>query len=274
MLGTTYFEKRLLRNGERMILDFDDSIWLKDISPANKSLAFLKKPEKLTQILRMADAVTVGNQYLAEYAERYNDHVEIIPSTIDTQLYQPDPSQRSWQEGGPIRIGWTGSNTTIAHFETALPILRRLQTRLGDRLIIRLIADREYSYDGLNLEPIAWTAEREVEDLQPIDIGIMPLPDTPWTRGKCAMKGLQYMALRIPTVMSPVGVNRDVIDHGVNGFLCSTEPEWERVLLELSQDPALRERIGQAGRQTVTDHYSIDSMKDRYVELFERMLAK
>lgn len=265
MMGTTWFEGRIKKAGVKMILDFDDSIWLKDVSNGNKKLAFLKKPSKTKHLVAMADACIVGNQYLADYALQFNPNVFVVPTTIHTGQYMVKERGSHPQK---ICIGWTGSSTTIKHFSLAIPFLKRLKEKYGDRVCFRVISDQPYEGQLPDLENVRWSRHTEMEDLRVIDIGIMPLPNDSWSKGKCGFKGLQYMALGIPAVMSPVGVNNDIIDHGVNGFLADEEDQWVQILSMLIDDPELRKTMGGKGRKTVEEKYSYDSQKDRYAAIF------
>jgi glycosyltransferase involved in cell wall biosynthesis len=154
----------------------------------------------------------------------------------------------------------------MVHFRRALPILRRIRERYGDRVEFKLIGDAGFHDEELGIHGIRWSAATEVDDLYEFDIGIMPLPDDEWSRGKCGLKGLQYMALEIPTVMSPVGVNTEIIDDGANGFLASSEDEWVEKVGRLIESPELRAKFGSAGRQTVVSRYSVESQKGRYLD--------
>lgn len=265
MLGTTRFEKKIVKQKVPIIYDFDDAIWLNDVSEANKDLKWLKRPEKTGDICKMASLVVVGNQYLAQYAKQFNHNVAIVPTTIDTNYHI---SQSTTKNSDFVRIGWTGSSTTLKHLKILLPVLKTMSDKYGNRLKIRAIADEPLHYNGLQIENVRWSAKDEVERLDEIDIGIMPLPDDQWSKGKCGFKGLQYMAMGIPAVMSPVGVNTEIIEHGVNGFLASTTEEWEAILSNLIDNVALRKEIGAKGRQTICERYSIDAQKYKYLELF------
>ena len=263
--GNTVYERilRYLTPG-KLIFDFDDAIWLPDKNSANKKLAFLKNPQKTDTILTLTDKVVAGNQYLADYALRYNKNVTIIPTTIDTDWYQPV----TLSDKPYVCIGWSGSFTTVKHFETVLPALSRIKQKYGEKVRFKLIGDSSYKNVTLELKGIAWKSATEVEDLKEIDIGIMPLPNDEWSKGKCGLKGLQYMGMAIPTVMSPVGVNTDIIDDGENGFLADSEDEWVDKLSQLIEDKMLRTRIGISGRKTVVDNYSVEANKHKYLELF------
>jgi glycosyltransferase involved in cell wall biosynthesis len=266
MFGSVWFEKRLAKKCPHLILDYDDAIWLKDVSEGNRRLSWLKRPSKTEDIIKLCHLVITGNEYLAAYARRFSSNVVVVPTTIETDKFvRSRPSVVS----SPVCIGWTGSITTLRHLELALPVLQQLYARYGDGICFRVIADRAWDYPGLPVQFIRWQRETEIEDLSAIHIGIMPLPDDDWAHGKCGFKGLQYMALGIPAVMSPVGVNREIIRDGENGFLAATNEEWIARLTQLIEDPSLRERLGAAGRKTVEDKYSFNAWKDRYVGLLE-----
>jgi glycosyltransferase involved in cell wall biosynthesis len=270
MLGTIWFEQKIKSSGVKMILDFDDSIWLKDVSEGNRRLAFLKRPEKTARIVELCDAVIVGNGYLADYARQFNPHVFVIPTTIDTDYYVPSNNPVNGRE--QICIGWTGSSTTLKHFSLAVPILRRLREKYGGRLTFRLISDEPYTGELAGLENIKWNKETEIKDLDAIDIGIMPLPDDDWAKGKCGFKGLQYMALAKPAVLSPVGVNTEIIRHGHNGYLADAPEEWESILSALIEDPVLRKTMGEEGRKTIVERFSYHSQKEKYIKIYQDLV--
>lgn len=269
MLGITWFEKKIKKAGIKMLVDFDDSIWLRDISNGNRRLAFLKRPSKTAEIIRMCDACIVGNQFLAEYARQYNSNVFVIPTTIDTDYYIPSDNRRDVEK---VVIGWTGSSTTLKHFSLAVPVLEMLRKKYGERVSFRMISDEFFNGQLDGLEKIKWNRQTEVEDLSAIDIGIMPLPDDDWSKGKCGFKGLQYMALAKPAVMSPVGVNKEIISHGENGFLANSPEEWEHILSQLIEDADLRKKVGEAGRKTVAERFSFQSQKDHYLKIYRSLI--
>jgi glycosyltransferase involved in cell wall biosynthesis len=190
-----------------------------------------------------------------------------MPTTIDTELYIPSYNISS----DPIVIGWSGSFTTIEHFSFAIPALKMLKEKYGSKIYIKVIGDGNYRNEELNIIGLPWIESTEVEDLQKIHIGIMPLPDTSWTWGKCGLKGLQYMALEIPTVMSAVGVNKEIIQDGVNGFLATSTDEWVDKISNLIEDGNLRVTLGKAGRKTVVEKFSVISQRDRYKAYFDRL---
>lgn len=271
MLGTIRFEKKISKKKIPIIYDFDDAIWLNDVSEANKDLKWLKRPSKTGDICKLSSLVLVGNSYLARYAMQFNNNVKVIPTTIDTNYHR---SQKTSEHKNDVRIGWTGTSTTLKHLKILLPVLQKIKLKYGDAVKIRAIADEPIIHSDLEIENIQWTPHDEIERLDEIDIGIMPLPDDQWSKGKCGFKGLQYMAMGIPAIMSPVGVNTEIIEHGVNGYLASTPQQWEEILSTLIENPRLRQEKGEEGRKTICSKYSIQANKDKYLYLFDTVIVK
>jgi glycosyltransferase involved in cell wall biosynthesis len=268
--GSTKFEKLFRQSKAKIIFDFDDAIWHLDVSEANRMFGWLKKPGKTADIIALSDLVIAGNNYLADYARKNNSNVTIVPTTIDTTSYQLVNGLRSENK---IVIGWSGSITTIKHFELAIPFLEILKKKYGDKIEIRVLGDPAYENEKLGIKGIRWTQETEVRELSYFDIGIMPLPDDEWAKGKCGCKGLQYMALGIPTLMSPVGVNSEIVEESVNGFLPKTNEEWIKHIEELIASKELRNRIGEAEKKYVEENYSVNAWKEKYLALFEKLLS-
>ena len=269
VLGTTFFERKFSKRA-RMIFDFDDSIWLQNVSDANKKFVFLKNANKTVDLIRISDVVFAGNQYLADFALKHNQNVVIVPTTIDTNEYFPVSRKK---ENEKITIGWSGSITTIQHFNYALPVLRRIVDKYGDRVAIKVIGDGNYVNKELGIQGLPWRKETEIEELCSFDIGIMPLPDDEWAKGKCGLKGLQYMALAIPTIMSPVGVNTEIIRDGENGFLAAAEEEWISKISALIENSELRDNIGKEGRNTVVSKFSVIAWEKEYLKHFQSLIS-
>jgi glycosyltransferase involved in cell wall biosynthesis len=267
LLGPAVFERLIHQRGVPIVFDFDDAIFVSYKSPSNGYLSYLKFAGKTRTICRLSSHVMVGNPYLAEYASQVNDKVTIIPTTIDTTKYQP-LSRRD--DSGPIVIGWTGSHSTVQHLETLQSALQKLATRETFRL--RVIGTPTFELKGVEVEAMKWHSETELEDLSAVDIGVMPLPDDNWSKGKCGLKALQFMALGIPTVCSPVGVNTDIIQDNENGFIAGSEDEWVEKLSQLVQSRELRKRLGDAGRRTVEEKYSAASQAPRVYEVFKSVV--
>jgi glycosyltransferase involved in cell wall biosynthesis len=252
LIGPAIIETVIARHGIPMVFDFDDAIWTPYVSPANKYLSHLKFFGKTAGLCRMSRYVLAGNAHLARYARRYNRQVAVIPTTIDTDVYRVRPLEDTHDR--PVSIGWTGSYSTVQHLDILRRVLSSLRRRHAFRLVV--IGTHAYKIDGVDVVTKPWNADSEVEDLQEFDIGIMPLPDDNWSRGKCGLKLLQCMAIGVPVVGSPVGVNSEIIQDGIQGFLASTEEEWIARLSLLIRDAALRRRLGMAGRQRVEECYS------------------
>ena len=266
--GWPIFERAFKAAGVRMVLDFDDAIWLLDVSDANRRYGFLKRPQKTAEIARMCDLIIAGNSFLRDYALEFNRNTIVIPTTIDTLSYRRLAPPRT---SGPVCIGWTGSTTTIPHFETGVPYLAEIKAKFGDNVRFRVVGDASYRNQVLGVQGEAWNAATEVETLSDMDIGIMPLPDDVWSRGKCGLKGLQFMGLEIPVVMENVGANRDIVTDGMDGFLATGPGEWVSKLSALVESAALRARIGSAGRRTVEARYSVTSQKDVYSRVLREL---
>lgn len=252
-LGGAWSE-RLANLRAPLIYDFDDAIWIRTTTDANRGYAWLKNVEKMPRIVELARTVIAGNAYLAQWARAHATRVDVVPTCVDTGHYVPPPRR---DRSGPVTIGWSGSPSTLAHLKDLLPVLERVAARLGDRVRFRVMGDPAFVHPPLGLRGEAWSSEAERALLSEMQIGLMPLPDDAWTRGKCGFKGLLSMSMGAATVMSPVGVNTEIVRHGENGFLATSEAAWVETLIELVLDPQLRARIGEAGRQTVVDHYSV-----------------
>ncbi len=264
-LGTSYFERKAAKSGKKVIFDFDDAIWLPDTSPGNKKWEWLKRPLKFYEIAGCATKVIAGSQYLAGEALKANKNVVVIPTTINTEIHKPLSNQKS----SKITIGWSGSLSTTKHFEELLPVLKKIKKQFPE-VQIKVVGDASYKNDLLGIEGLAWTEDSEVKELNSFDIGVMPIPHNEWSKGKCGLKALAYMACEIPVVASAVGVNTEIIKHEENGLLANTEEEWFSCLERLMLDADLRKKIGKAGRKTVEERYSVTANFEKYLQVFEQ----
>jgi glycosyltransferase involved in cell wall biosynthesis len=271
MLGTSTFE-RLLAKRSSLIYDFDDSIWLLDVSEANKKFSWLKKPKKTENIIRHSTAVFAGNEYLAHFAKKFNHKVFTIPTVLKTKdinHHYPTKCINS-----KVVIGWIGSTTTIKHLEWAQSMLVELFAALGNQIELIVISDKKPSLKNIDYTFIKWSPKTELSLLTTMDIGIMPIPDDNWTRGKCGFKGLQCMSYGIPVVMSSVGVNNQIIHHAKNGYLANTNQEWIQYITLLTENVELRQEIGTQGRKTVVEDYAVEKWQERIVSIFDDICAK
>lgn len=239
--------------GKPIVFDYDDAIFHNyDRHPNWLIRAALGR--KLHATLGGAEMAFCGNAYLADYARPLCPRIEIVPTVVDASVYRPHPDGR--QVDGPVRIGWIGTPSTWNEYLwPMLPLLSQVAAAGGGR-VAAMGADRQAQPNPL-LDLVEWSEQSEVPFLQGIDIGVMPLTDTPWSRGKCGYKLIQYMACGLPVIASPVGVNAEIVEHGVNGFLASSEAEWRDALVTLLCDPDLRRRMGLEGRRKVEEHYSL-----------------
>lgn len=254
---------------KKIIYDFDDAIWIKNYSDANKGIArWLKSHQKVGLICKYSNKVSTGNYFLAEYANKYNPHTTVIPTTIDSDHHHNRLKEVKTE--GKLVIGWTGSHSTLLQLRQIEHQLAELQKIIDFDLHIICNADPEFTLVDYQYFP--WKFGTEIEDLLQFDIGIMPLLNTDWERGKCGFKALQYMALGIPVVASAVGANCEIITDGHDGYLIPPdEPElWVVRLQKLLENNDLRMTLGTAGRQTVIQRYSVESNKEKYLRLFEK----
>jgi glycosyltransferase involved in cell wall biosynthesis len=248
----------------KIIYDFDDSIWLPNASVENKLAAPIKAVWKIAYICKWSYKVSAGNDFLCNYARKHtNAAVFKIPTVVDTVTRYNRIKQHAQSS---VTVGWTGSFSTLKYLDEISPAIRKLQEVYDFKFVV--IADKRPDLDIKSLEFIQWNAETEIDDLMNIDIGVMPLWVDPWTEGKCGFKLIQYMALGIPALASSVGVNKIIIDHGVNGFICNTSEDWYLYLSELLSDAVLRQSMGLKGRQKIADEYSHNAIRNNFLKLF------
>lgn len=272
MVGPAWLEKFLTLRKVPIIFDFDDAIFMTDTSKANKKFGWLKFSGKTADICRLSTSVTVGNSYLADYAKKYNDDVFIIPTSIDINRYQP---VKKPEKNGQVIIGWTGSSTSQYHLEAFEPVLAELLKKRSDVSVeVRVISNRKPDFKEVPYVWREWTSNTEVEETLQFDIGIMPIPDDEWSRGKCAAKALICMSLGIPTICSDVGANRDVIIQGENGFLAKTSDDWLKYFDALIDDSQLREKLGKKARETVVENYSMEKCAELFAEVVRKTVKK
>ncbi len=235
-----------------IIFDFDDAIFLGASSSANSSLDRFKKPEKIKKILKISSQVIAGNRYLADFALNYNSSVTIIPTCIDTDKFYPMPKARQDE----VIIGWMGSLTTAHYLEGLKEVFETLLNRFPN-LRIKIVGGKLSLGDDRRLINKNWCFEEEIADLRSFDIGIMPISDNKWAQGKCGLKAILYMSMGIPCVCSDVGVIKEIVKDGVNGFLAKSKEEWLAKLSFLINDPQARKSMGLAGKLTVQEKYSL-----------------
>ena len=261
---------------KRIIYDFDDAIWLRDDLASGPTLfGRLKWTQKVGSICRWAHRVSCGNDYLASYARGFNPRpgaVVVNPTTLDTNHLHNRLRDQTVQPGETIVVGWTGTHSTLPYLDKLWPIFRQLEAEEGlPPFELRVIANQQPLPDpGLrSLRFVPWRKATEIDDLLGFHFGLMPLEDDPWAKGKCAFKALQYMALGMPALVSPVGMNTEVVESGVNGFVCNSPSEWHAAIRRLLTDADLRARQGAAARRTIVARYSVVSNEANFLGLFQ-----
>lgn len=271
--GGPFFESILRKMRKPIVFDFDDAIFLPNTSRENVYIERLKNPDKTARIIANSAHVIAGNRYLGDFALKFNRNVTIIPSCADTERYRPQPEK---PDSKSIVIGWVGSATTRNFLYELKDVFEEIARRY-DNAVFKFVGARFPAGSIRNIANRTWSLESEADEIQSFDIGIMPMPDNEWTRGKCGFKIILYMACGLPVVSSPVGVNKEIIREGVNGFLAGTNDEWIEKLSKLIEEPELRKSLGMSGRRTVEEAYSIrryapnfikvlnDAKKDSYI---------
>jgi glycosyltransferase involved in cell wall biosynthesis len=256
-----WFERLAFSSGKPVIYDFDDAFF----HQYDDSQPLLRRKilgGKLVPLLRGAAACCCGNPYLSDYASQFNGRSLILPTTVDTSIYSPASAPHD-----QVVIGWIGSPSTWRYVKPWLPLLEEIARR--DDACIRIVgAGAEAEADRFaGMETMEWSEAAEVGLIQSMDIGIMPLPDERWARGKSGYKLIQYGACGLPAVASPVGVNTDIILDGESGFLATSPEQWKDALTRLSEDVGLRKKMGRAGRSRVEHRYSLHVHAPRLVDV-------
>lgn len=255
------FERLAFGRGVPVVYDFDDAFF-HQYDAASRPLVRRMLAGKLEPLLRGAAMCVCGNAYLRDYAERFCARTIVLPTVVDTCAYRP-PGKRD----DVPSIGWIGTPSTWQYVRPMLPLLTDLAAERGIRVRVVgagacAVADR---FDGLDL--VDWREDTEIAEVQRMDVGIMPLPDEAWARGKSGYKLVQYMACGLPVVASPVGVNTDIVREGETGFLAQTPEQWRQALVALLDDRALRQRMGDSGRRRAEAHYSLEHCAPQMVAL-------
>jgi glycosyltransferase involved in cell wall biosynthesis len=259
-LGPALIERMLAaRQRPPIVFDFDDAIFLPNVSDANRLIGALKQPQKVASIIRHSDHVIAGNEFLADYARRFNRAVTTIPTSVDTERFVPSAQAREGDRptgvGQPI-VGWIGSPTTASYVRGLADVLRRVRER--QPFVLRISgAGESLSIPGVSVDNRPWSLEDEVTLFNTCDVGVYPLADDEWSKGKCGFKAIEFMACGVPVVASAVGVNRTIVQDGANGFLAGSDDEWVAKLSRLLSDAALRRRFAEAGRRTIEEGYSL-----------------
>jgi glycosyltransferase involved in cell wall biosynthesis len=268
LVGPPILEWLLSRLERRpLIFDLDDAVWVPYASPTYGATLsrLLKAPSKTHFTLATATRVIAGNSYVADYARRYNQRTDVIPTVVDTEQFTPAPPRN------PVPVlGWIGTHSSLQYLRAIVPALQRLARRR--EFILRVIGGT-LEAPGVTVENLTWEQAREVRDFQSLDVGLYPLVEDAWSLGKSGFKAVQYMACAVPVVASPVGVTRDMIRDGDNGFLAGSEAEWTARLSQLLDDTALRRRLGEAGRADAVARWSLAAHAPRFVSIVQEVMS-
>lgn len=261
------FLRRVRKIGCRIVYDFDDAVFLgqKKRDPLTRR----RVRTRFAASIRMADLVLAGNRWLAEQSAA-GEKAVVLPTAVDIHSLLP---RNDYQAKSKTVVGWIGSSVNFVYLEQVAPVLVQLsQEGIGVRLLV--VADRPFEWPGLEVENRRWSLETEGADVRSMDIGIMPLGESDWVRGKCAYKALQYMACGVPAVCSDFGAVKEIVRSGINGFLCASDREWRNAIRELARSPELRRRVGRAGRDTVEKGFSLEVIGARLVESLKLVLKE
>ncbi|HEU0064145.1 MAG TPA: glycosyltransferase [Flavisolibacter sp.] len=248
---------------KKLIYDFDDAIWIPAITETNKIARYLKCFWKVGYICKWSWKISAGNKFLSSWAEKYSRQVKLNPTCVDMDKKF---NQVKEQHTSKVTIGWTGSHSTLKYLNIIYPVLQELEKEREFEFIV--ICNKPPEFRLTSLRFIKWQEVSEIEDLLQMNIGIMPLIEDAWSEGKCGFKLIQYLSLGIPAVASPIGVNKQIIEDGINGRLCSTSEEWKKALTELLDDAELRMQLGTRGLVKMNQQYSIQANAKNFISLF------
>lgn len=252
------FRRVLRRAAKRLVFDFDDAVFVDDDGSESPT-----RMRRFAAMVGSCDQVWAGNSYLAETAAKYNEHVTVLPTSIDPDRYIVDAEKPT----GAIDVVWIGGSATRKYLEAVMPALEAFGASVDMRL--KIIADFDLR-STLRTLPIRWSPEIETVELASSHIGIAPMNDDAWTRGKCGLKVLQYLAARLPVVVTDTGVHREMIQDGQTGFLVRDDQQWMDALTRLARDSDLRRSLGDQGRTCVVGKYAIESTAKKMIDLLDR----
>jgi glycosyltransferase involved in cell wall biosynthesis len=251
----------LRRHAKTLVYDFDDAVMFRD-SQRGEHLSGRRR-RNFVRTVKSADVVIAGNEYLRSFALKENPNTSLIPTSVDMERYTERPTA---SESKSLLLGWIGSSKTLMYLENMKSIWDTIYDRFP-HVKLKIVGDRFFHCERMPVIKKPWKYEEEIDDLHSFDIGLMPLTDDPWSRGKCGFKLLQYMAVGVPAVCSPVGVNREIVSDGLNGFWARNEQEWIDKLSTLIRDRQLRLHMGKKTRETVIKNYSTEINKHKLLEV-------
>jgi len=258
----------LRRRAKRILYDFDDSVMYRN-SKAKDPISSTRR-RRFVQMVKNSDFIIAGNEFLRSQVLPFNQNVEVIPTAINQERY--DLRTYSVQQER-VTLGWIGDHGSIHYLEKMRPIFDRISAKYP-HVELKIVSDTFFDCDRMKVIKKKWSSEEEVADLQGLDIGLMPLVDDPWSWGKCGLKIIQYQGVGVPVVCTPVGINKDLVEDGTNGFWAMTANEWEEKLSLLIENPGLREQMGREGRRRVLEKYTHQACAPRLFSILTRMMEK
>ncbi len=255
----------LRRRAKRIVFDFDDSVMYRS-SKSEDPVSWTRR-RRFDQMIKASDFVIAGNEFLKKQVLFFHSNVETIPTPIDQERYDLKDYGIKKER---ITLGWIGDHGSIHYLKKMRPIFERIGERYP-HVELKIVCDIFFDCERVKVVKKPWTSEEEVADLQSFDIGVMPLVDDPWSWGKCGLKIIQYQGVGVPVVCTPVGINRDLVEDGINGIWAMTPGEWESKLSILIEDPVLREKMGKEGRRKVIENYTLQVCAPRLYSMLTRV---
>jgi len=264
----SFIENLFLNIKVPIITDYDDAVFHRYDKHSNFLTRYLLS-NKIKRVMNKSTLVIAGNKYIANYAKLSGvKKVEIIPTSIEIQ----NKNIKRKTQTKSFTIGWIGSASTSKHINEISDVL--IKICLENKVIFKAIGANKNFLNNFPVKIVSWKEKNEIEEISNFDVGIMPLPDSPWERGKCGLKLIQYMSCGIPVIASPVGINKEIVEHGKNGFLAKNIDEWLMFLRKLKNEPNLRSKMGQEGLKKVNEKYSITTHSKSLVKIFNSLLNK
>lgn len=255
------------KKAKKIVYDFDDALMYK--SSSSKNPYSLSRRIRFAYMMKRIDFVIAGNQFLKSEVLLYNPNIVVIPTSIDLSHYTV---KEHFHQEGPITIGWLGSSSTLKYLKTLMPTFENVYQKYP-HFQLKIVCDKFLDDFNVPIIKKRWSSDEEEADLKSFDIGVMPLADDLWSRGKCGLKILQYYSVGVPVVCTPVGINREIVEDGVNGFWAQNEDQWEDRLLRLIQEKDLRKEMGLKGRRTAERSYCLDVNGPRILEVLKKSFS-
>ena len=266
-LGGNFFEKIYRLNSKKIIYDIDDLVYLNKYNKENKLAKYLRFPTKYFYLMKSSDHVITCTSYLDNFVKKYNKNTTNISSTVNTKFYKA----KKFNTSKKIVIGWTGSFSTLPYLNLINNVILKIQKKYNCKLVI--ISSKKEVFNFENYKSIAWNSKNEVRDLKLIDIGLYPLPNEHWVKGKSGLKAIQFMSLGIPVVATNTQINKKVIINKKTGFLVNSEQEWVKAIKTLIINTKIRKRFSKNGIDHVKKNFSLEANKNKYLSIINKLTS-